>query len=97
MSLTTRPDAAWVGASVHDAASLVQAGKLGLDYALLGHVKATASHPGAAPLGFDGFAALVDGGAPLPVYALGGLSGQDLAAAQAAGAHGVALMRSAWA
>jgi 8-oxo-dGTP diphosphatase len=97
MTLGVRPDVAWVGASVHDAASLAHAGKLGLDYALLGHVKTTASHSGANPLGFDGFAALVDGGAPLPVYALGGLADKDLAMAQAAGAHGVALMRSAWA
>ena len=33
---------------------------------------------------------------PLPVYALGGLGAGDLAAAEAAGAHGVAAMRAAW-
>ncbi len=32
---------------------------LGLDYVVVGPVKATASHPGAAPLGWDAFAALV--------------------------------------
>jgi 8-oxo-dGTP diphosphatase len=95
--LESRPDFAWVGASVHGAETLAHAGRLGLDYALLGHVRPTASHPGAAPLGWDGFARLIGIGAPLPVYALGGLSAGDLEAAQAAGAHGVALMRGAWA
>jgi 8-oxo-dGTP diphosphatase len=33
---------------------------------------------------------------PIPVYALGGMSADDLPAAEAAGAHGVAMMRAAW-
>jgi len=33
---------------------------------------------------------------PLPVYALGGLCRDDMAAAQAAGAQGVAAIRAAW-
>jgi 8-oxo-dGTP diphosphatase len=33
---------------------------------------------------------------PLPVYALGGLQREDMEAAQAAGAHGVAAIRAAW-
>ena len=44
-SLNERPDFAWVGASAHDAAQVARIGELGLDYALLGHVAATASHP----------------------------------------------------
>lgn len=96
MALDARPDFDWVGASVHDADSLARAGRLALDYALLGPAQATPSHPGAEPLGWSGFAAVVGCGAPLPVYALGGLDRAALDPAQAAGAHGVALMRSAW-
>jgi 8-oxo-dGTP diphosphatase len=94
--LRARPDFSWVGASLHNRDDLAKAGELGLDYALLGHVAATASHPDQAPLGWDGFAACLAGEVPLPVYALGGLSLGDLEAARKHGAHGVALMRGAW-
>ena len=94
--LERRPEFAWVGASVHDGAGLERAGLLELDYALLGHVCATPSHPYQAPLGWDGFARIQHGAAPLPVYALGGLQARDLSAAEAHGAHGVAQMRGAW-
>ena len=94
--LALRPDFEWVGASVHSAEELQQAAALGLDYALLGHVQPTASHPGVTPLGWQGFTAVLADGIPLPVYALGGLQQQDLPRARQHGAHGVALMRGAW-
>ncbi|WP_172670463.1 thiamine phosphate synthase, partial [Chromobacterium subtsugae] len=75
---------------------LARAGELGLDYALLSPVAPTASHPDAALLGWDGFAACLAGGVPVPVYALGGLTAEDLPPAREHGAHGVALMRGAW-
>lgn len=84
-----------VGASCHDAAELTQAVAIGLDYALLSPVKATASHPGAPPLGWSGFSVLVDP-IPLPVYALGGLSAADLAEATRHGAQGIAGIRGFW-
>ena len=87
-----RPDFAWVGASCHTAAEIVRAGELGLDYALLGPVKPTPTHPEAAGLGWEEFARRIAGNT-LPVFALGGLRPADLAEAQAHGAHGVALMR----
>jgi 8-oxo-dGTP diphosphatase len=62
---------------------------------VLGPVSPTATHPGAPTLGFDGLAREI-AATPLPVYALGGLGAGDLAAAEAAGAHGVASMRAAW-
>lgn len=93
-----RPDFAWVGASAHRPEELQHAAELGLDYALLGHVLPTASHPDAPPLGWQGLACqLASAGPRLPVYALGGLGDADLSAACEAGAHGVALMRGAWA
>ncbi|WP_293238318.1 Nudix family hydrolase [Paludibacterium sp.] len=93
----TRPDWPWVGASVHNAAELARAGELGCDYALLGHVRPTDSHPGEPPLGWEGFSAVLAVAAPLPVFALGGLTTRDVDEAQRHGAHGVAMMRGAWA
>ena len=87
-----RPDFAWVGASCHTAEKIARAGELGLDYALLGPVKPTPTHPEAAGLGWEEFARRIAGNT-LPVFALGGLRPADLAKAQAHGAHGVALMR----
>nr|WP_199064448.1 Nudix family hydrolase [Chromobacterium sp. ASV5] len=95
-ALAERPAFDWVGASVHHQDELRRAGELGLDYALLGHVAATASHPDQPPLGWDGFAACLAAGTPLPVYALGGLAEADWPQARERGAHGVAMMRGAW-
>ncbi len=87
-----RPDFAWVGASCHDAAELERAARLGLDYAVLGPVLPTPTHPDHPGLGWERFAALV-AATPLPVFALGGLKPEHLPTAQAHGAHGIALMR----
>jgi 8-oxo-dGTP diphosphatase len=89
---TQRPDFAWVGASCHSAAEIVRAGELGLDYALLGPVLPTPTHPEAAGLGRSRFADLIAGTA-IPVFALGGMKNDLLADAQGIGAHGIALMR----
>ncbi len=79
----------WVGASCHDIRELELAVKLDADFAVLGPVNQTASHPHAAPLGWRGFETLTFD-ARLPVYALGGVSADDLDRARAAGAQGVA-------
>jgi 8-oxo-dGTP diphosphatase len=91
---TTRPDFRWVGASCHTAAEIAQAGELDLDYALLGPVLPTQTHPEASGLGWTAFSELLAGNT-LPVFALGGMQGDLLAEAQNHGAHGIALMR-AW-
>jgi len=93
--LNTRPDLEWVGASCHTRDELEQAAALGLDYALLGAVKPTASHPERDGLGWAGFADRIHT-LPLPVLALGGLKPDDLDTAKAHGAHGVAGIRSFW-
>jgi len=90
-----RPQAALAGASCHDARELAQAQALGLDYAVLGPVHATASHPDARPLEWDTFARLVDGCA-LPVYAIGGMTRAISGEARMHGAHGVALLGAAF-
>ena len=89
------PDGLAVGASCHDAEELARAGEAGCDFALMGPVLATPSHPGAAALGWDGFGRAI-AGTRLPVYALGGLAPEDLGVAIDYGAHGIAMRRGAW-
>jgi 8-oxo-dGTP diphosphatase len=91
-----RPDVDWVGASCHDAGELARAAALGADFAVLGPVLPTPSHPGATCLGWDRFGSLLRD-CPLPVFALGGMRYADLEAAWARGAHGIGVMRAAWA
>jgi 8-oxo-dGTP diphosphatase len=93
--LALRPDFEWVGASCHTRAELEHAAALGLDYAVLGAVRATPTHPDRAGLGWDMFADLVRG-LPLPVFALGGVGPDDMDTARMAGAHGIAAIRGAW-
>jgi len=93
--VTTRPDLEWVAASCHGADGLRQAEALGADFAVLGPVAATPTHPGAPTLGWSGFEASARGAA-IPVFALGGVRRGDLERAWSCGAHGVAMIRGAW-
>ena len=95
MAVPERPTASLLGASCHDARELDRAGELGVDYALLGPVEPTPSHPEAAPLGWSRFAELARE-RPMPVYAIGGLTRGDLDEAKRRGAHGVALRGAAF-
>lgn len=79
-------------ASCHDAESLAQAKLLGVDAVLLSPVCATNTHPDAKPLGWAGFIDLAQR-LHMPVFALGGLSRDDLAQAQSHGAYGIAGQR----
>jgi 8-oxo-dGTP diphosphatase len=94
-ALAHRPDFEWVGASCHTRAELERAAELGLDYALLGPVRATPTHPEQAGLGWESFTEMITG-LPLPVLALGGLSEAELPTARTAGAHGIAAIRGVW-
>ena len=91
----TRPDFEWVGASCHTRSDLEKAASLELDYALLGAVKPTLSHPERSALGWPAFSEMISR-LPMPVFALGGLSADDLSTAKASGAHGVAGIRAIW-
>ncbi len=98
MALRLRPNLATgqaLAASCHNAEELLQAQHLGLDFAVLGPVRPTHSHPGALPLGWDGFAALREQ-VSLPIYALGGLGLGDIATARSHGAQGIAAIRALW-
>ena len=93
--LRSRPAAMLVGASCHDAGELARAQALGADFAVLGPVQPTPSHPGSAGVGWERFATLLRDCA-LPVYAIGGMTMPDLDTAWRCGAHGVSMMRGAW-
>jgi len=95
MASTARPPGALVGASCHDAREVEHAASLGLDYAVVGPVKETRSHPAARPIGWEAFASLT-ADRPMPVYAIGGLTRADLGEARRRGAHGVALLSAAF-
>jgi len=95
MRAPARPAGSLAGASCHSAEELERAMSLGLDFAVLGPVRETATHPGVQPIGWEGFARLARG-ASIPIYAIGGLRRADLQDAWRAGAHGLAMIRGAW-
>ena len=96
LGLSQRPSLTGaVAASCHDREQLQAAQALGCDFVVLGPVRPTASHPGAAVLGWEGFAAL-RAHCALPIYALGGLDMDDLAAARDHGAQGIAAIAGLW-
>ena len=76
-------------AAAHRRAALSHAARLGADAALLSPVFATASHPGAKPLGLFGFRRLARE-AKLPVIALGGIDANSILHLKGAPIAGVA-------
>ena len=84
-----------IGASCHDAPDLERARAAGCDFAVLGPVRVTPTHPGATVLDWNGFEALARG-AGLPVFAIGGLGDDDVATVQRNGGQGVAAIRAFW-
>jgi 8-oxo-dGTP diphosphatase len=95
MAAKHRPTGMLCAASCHDETELARAIELDVDFAVLGPVLPTPSHPVGAALGWARFEELARA-MPLPVYALGGLACGDLERAMQHGAHGVALRRGAW-
>lgn len=93
--LTVRPDLDWCAASCHSSQDLRLAEALDLDFAVLGPVKSTLTHPEAVPTGWESFGATI-ADAIIPVYAIGGMKPDDLEVAWSHGAHGLAMLRAAW-
>jgi 8-oxo-dGTP diphosphatase len=93
--LERKPALGWCAASCHNAKELERAARLGVDFAVLGPVQATPTHPDVLPLGWEGFADLVRG-ASLPIFALGGMKPDDLDTAWRCGAQGIAMVRGSW-
>ena len=86
------PSDGWLAASCHTREDLVMAHRIGADFAVLGPVAPTHSHPGAPTLNLSGFAREVLA-ARLPVFGLGGLKASDIPAIRAHGGQGVAAIR----
>lgn len=78
-----------VAASCHGAEALARAEALGVDFAVMGPVRPTGSHPGVPAVGWHGFARAREC-TSLPIYGLGGLGPSDLVEARRHGAQGVA-------
>lgn len=106
-SCSARPEFPLVAASCHSPVELLYAAQIGCDFVVYGPLRETATHPGRAGLGWAAFATEINGNfgsnldsncavPPVPTFALGGLSRDDLDTARACGAHGIAAIRSAW-
>ena len=95
--LTGRPLPAdrWFAVSAHGREGLVGARERSADFAVLGPVLPTATHPGAPILQWSVFEALA-AESGLPVFAIGGLGPRDVDASQQAGAQGVAGISAYW-
>lgn len=76
-------------AACHDFESATHAEKLGCDCVLLSPVLATETHPDATPLEWEHFAEITKR-MQIPVFALGGLTPDDIDIAQHNGAYGIA-------
>ena len=80
---------------MHTSAELRKAERLGIDFAVLGPINPTPTHPGVTPIGWEGFERIARDAA-IPVFAIGGLGPADLERAWMHGAHGIAMVRGAW-
>ncbi|WP_342631894.1 Nudix family hydrolase [Marinobacter alkaliphilus] len=90
-ALSRRPVPAdrWLGVSSHDQSQLHHAAALGADYATLGPVLETSTHPGQPGMGWGQFESLV-ANARLPVYGLGGLAPGHETLCRERGGQGIA-------
>ena len=84
-----------LAASCHDARELRHAEAIGCDFAILGPVSATPTHPGARGIGWPAFEALREQ-ASLPIYAIGGMAPEHIPRARQHGAQGIAAIRGLW-
>ena len=84
-----------IAASCHDKNDIERANHLELDFIVVSPVQHTASHPEQKPLGWEQFKDLVES-AEMPVYALGGMTANDINQAQNYGAQGISAIRSLW-
>ena len=90
-----RSEGQLIGASCHDGTDLRDAEAAGCDFAVLGPLKPTTSHPGQPGLGWEAFALLREH-VSLPIYAIGGMSPEDIPGARAHGGQGIAAIRALW-
>ena len=84
----------WVGRSVHTLDEARTAAQEGADFLLAGTTYPSASHPGVMAQGTPFISAVASGG--MPVIAIGGVTPGRAREVHAAGAWGVAAIRSIW-
>lgn len=89
------PEDILVGVSCHSKKDLEVAEKKNADFAVLGSVKKTLSHPHAEPVGWEKFRELVED-SNLPIYAIGGMTRDDISLSFENGAIGIATQRDIW-
>jgi len=94
-SLSQRPECELFSASCHNKEELLKAIQLKADFVVLSPVQKTASHPDMQAMGWQSFSRLVEI-CPMPVYALGGVSADDIPQAWLYGAQGVAAISAFW-
>jgi 8-oxo-dGTP diphosphatase len=85
----------WVAASCHNALEVEQAMQIEADFVVISPVYETRSHPMASPLGWDGFAQLVER-SKAPAFALGGLKPAHMGLAWSHGGQGLAMISGIW-
>jgi len=90
-----RPAGDIVSASCHNRQELEYAQSIGVDFAVLSPVQKTRSHPHVQALGWEAFHQLVDD-INIPVYALGGMTANDIEQAWNSGGQGVAAIGAFW-
>jgi thiamine-phosphate pyrophosphorylase len=83
-----------LGLSVHSAPEVRDAAAAGANYALLGTIFASSTHPGVPPVGLAEISRCRDTG--LPVVAIGGVNVARAASVIEAGASGAAVVRAVW-
>ena len=94
-TLSQRPEGTLFSASCHNMDELLMAIKLNSDFVVLSPVQKTASHPDMQAMGWQQFSNLIEN-IPVPVYALGGVSENDLETAWQHGAQGIAAISALW-
>lgn len=81
-----------IGRSVHDSAGVATAISEGADYAMLGPIWKTSSHPARRAIGLQAIQHATAG----PVIAIGGVTPDRVLACRRAGAYGVAVISAIW-
>ena len=85
----------FAGRSIHSPEQAAALAESGVDWLVLGSVYATASHPGARPVG-PGAVAAAAGVAGVPILAIGGIGCAEVPGLLSLGAHGVVVKSGVW-
>ena len=97
MNLSDRPIGKdkWFSASCHTEDDIKHANSIGVDFIFVGSVKETSSHRERQPMGWEVFSGLTDI-ATMPVYAIGGMTLDDVEKCRAVGGQGIAAISALW-